>query len=100
MLGSSALRFLSLALALQVFWLVFPIALCLILAMSTGSQSAGSAALIQWEDGLHSVISLSSIVEPRIPVPDYSVGMGITAKWQGRMYQADIVSIGKLSRLV
>lgn len=61
--------------------------------MSAATASMKKFALVLWtEEGLHSVISLSNIVEPK--AASYEVEDLVRAKFKGRVYPAQILGIG------
>lgn len=50
-------------------------------------------ALVDWEDGLSSIISLKSIEESRKEFKSYREGDSVKAKFQGKLYTAEIAVI-------
>ena len=51
--------------------------------------------LLEWtlEPGVHSVVSIRSIVKPRKDFEEYEVDMEVSAMYQGKVYPAKIVDL-------
>ena len=51
-------------------------------------------AVVEWEDGLSSIINLKSVVQPRKQLQEYLVGEDIKAPFKGIIYKAKVIAIG------